>query len=57
MKVFLLISLVLCFGLMKIHAETQFFFAQKADLTVAADGSAPKKGSVGALLGGHTKKI
>ena len=43
MKVFLLISLVLCFGLMKIHAETQAFFAKKPDLTVAADGSGDVK--------------
>ncbi len=39
MKIFLLISLLLCFGLMKTHAGTQVFFAKKADLTVAADGS------------------
>ncbi|HVE58290.1 MAG TPA: pectate lyase, partial [Pyrinomonadaceae bacterium] len=39
----MLITLILCFGLMKIHAETQFFFTKKADLTVAADGSGDVK--------------
>ena len=43
MKIFLLITLILCFGLMNIHAETQFFFAKKPDLTVAADGSGDVK--------------
>ncbi len=43
MKIFLLLSLVLCFGLMKIHAETRVLSAKKADLTVAADGSGDVK--------------
>ena len=43
MKIFLLISLVLCFGLTNVQAGTQFFFAQKPDLTVAADGTGDVK--------------
>jgi len=43
MKIFLLINLLLCFGLTKIHAETHFFSNKKADLTVAADGSGDVK--------------
>jgi PelA/Pel-15E family pectate lyase len=43
MKIFLFINLVLCFGLTKVHAETQFFSSLKADLTVAADGSGDVK--------------
>lgn len=39
MKIFLLVISVLCFGWAKAHAETQFFFPEKANLTVAADGS------------------
>lgn len=43
MKIFLLINLLLCFGLTKIHAETHFFSNKKANLTVAADGSGDVK--------------
>jgi PelA/Pel-15E family pectate lyase len=39
MKKFLLINLLLCFGLTFAQAETHFFSAKKANLTVAADGS------------------
>src|SRR5690242_12490260 len=43
MKFFLPIILLLCFGLIKSQAETQFFSPEKADLTVAADGSGDVK--------------
>jgi len=39
MKIFLLITLLLCFGAANAHAETHFFSSNKANLTVAADGS------------------
>ena len=43
MKFFWLTTLILCFGLVEIHAGTQIFLTQKADLTVAADGSGDVK--------------
>lgn len=50
MRIFLLIGLILCFGLMRTHAEAQFYSAKKTNLTVAADGTGDVK-TVGEAIG------
>ncbi len=43
MKLFLLITLITCFGLTEIQAGTRYFFDGKAHLTVAVDGTGDVK--------------